>query len=87
MNKELNTERVIYEVKRLDKLIELKRLADDPRYDMYGRFTPNVPFAGAGEPEIQIGRRIRNVIVQELEKQIREEGEKLQQMFNNDIPA
>jgi|ERR1035437_4534740 hypothetical protein len=82
----LNVERLVYESKRLDKLVELKRLASDERYHMDVKFFANQSFLGMStEPEFQINQRVRNVMVKELEQQIKEEGEKLQIMFNGDI--
>lgn len=84
MSNELNLEKLVYESKRVGTLLDLKRLLKDPGYEMACRFFPNRPTPVDREPEFQISRKLRISMLKELEKQIKEERDKIQNMFHGD---
>lgn len=84
MTMDLNLEKLVYESKRVGTLLDLKRLLKDNRYEMACRFFPNTSIPADREPEFQISRKLRMSMLKELDKQIKDEGTRIQNMFNVD---
>lgn len=86
MANEINLEKLVYESKKINTLLELRRFLKEGRYEVTLKAFPGSLFPGMEkEAEFPINKKIRTVVIKELDKQIKEEGIKLKSMFSADI--